>query len=112
MSSIGSSKTLQLSIGAFATGAISLGTYAYGRFSTVEQQARDASNTTIELSRKYDQHDAILTGHEKRLIEQEVLRRKDDENTSASDARHATEMAEVRASLRRIEDAILNRGRP
>lgn len=111
VSALTSTTPVKITLGVVIGALVSLGVWGWDRLDRRVDGKADAEalNKAMETLKA---DSAVLTDHEKRLIELRTRREIDDRETAEFRGRYQADQAEVKASLRRIEDAMMQRGRP
>lgn len=97
---------VKFTIGALAGVAIAVGGWAVNRLDAKVDAKADATALN-DLVRTVADHSKRLTEEEQRAIRLETRREIDDRETADFKQRYAMDQAEIKAGIRRIEDAVL-----
>lgn len=110
MAVLSQSTTVKVSAGVVVGGLITAGGWAWNGLDDRIKSKADAQALQDAVSQLHSMN-VGLTDHEKRLIELKTRREVDDRETTEFRLRYASDQAEVKASLRRIEDFMMREKR-
>jgi hypothetical protein len=109
MAVLSQSTTVKVSAGVIVGALVSAGVWAWDGLDGRIKAKADAV-VLEDTVRRLEGMSSGLTDHEKRIIELKTRREIDDRETAEYRSRDAADKAEIKASLRRIEDFMMRKG--